>query len=114
MAGSKVWVVQANTKSPSFHKAVCFGTLHYMIEGFIDMNPHKMSSAQLCAIVKRKVRVCLEKEDYILLSGNKLLNALVLHYGIEKFGRVRVLVYDGSKNEYFEQLVGDAPDCLQP
>jgi len=95
-----VWVVASTGKAPSFEEAASFGTVRLLTEGYLDLEKLDIES-----ILRGRIGRIVQKDDFILLAGNKLVNALALHYAIEKWGTVKVLHYDGAKGEYKLKVV---------
>lgn len=46
-------------------------------------------------------------EDYVLLSGYNLINIVVAHYFLRKFGRVKVLMWEGNAHKYKELTLSE-------
>lgn len=96
-----VWVVQSQGTKLDYSKAKMYGDLDVLFNGYIEQKGPNFESIFRVAVGK------IGPDDYILLSGSKLLNGLVMHYVWEKYGICRVLQFDTWKQQYQDfNLVG--------
>ena len=96
MDGCKVWVVHTNRNDIDFRAAKEYGDLRSLFSGYIDLTNDKLGRLVYHAVNR------MEDGDYVLLSGNKLLNALVVHQVFSKFGKAKILNYDSRQAKYQE------------
>lgn len=91
--GSKVWIV--NSAGHNFDAAKQYGELIPLTVGRVNI----FNVERLLNEFKGKL-ASYEKGDWILLSGNVVLNVLAVAIVLAKHGEVRMLLYDVIKKEY--------------
>lgn len=91
--GSKVWIV--NSAGHNFDAAESYGELIPLTVGKVNIfNVERLIREFKGMLANHK------KEDWILLSGNVILNVLAVAIVLIKHGEVRMLLYDVIKKEY--------------
>ena len=89
-----VWVV--NERYHQYNNAERYGALHPLTQG--KVNIFRIDS--LIAELTDKLNKLARKEDYILISGYALINALAIHYFLTRFGTARTLVWGANEQDY--------------
>lgn len=98
MGGAKVWVV--NSSGHNFEEAEKYGTLVPLTMGRINV----FNVDRLLDEFKHKLKHFGE-EDWLLLSGNVVLNVLATMVVSHKHSRVKLLVYDVARKTYVPREV---------
>jgi len=90
---SKVWIV--NSAGHDFDAAKSYGELIPLTVGRVNIfNVERLLSEFKGMLANH------EKDDWILLSGNAVLNVLAVAIVLAKHGEVKMLLYDVIKKEY--------------
>lgn len=89
----RVWVV--HNRGHDLTEATKYGDITSLVEG--NVNVFDLSSR--LAEIREKLREAQE-EDFILLSGYALLNVIATGILLEKFGNLKILVFDGVRRDY--------------
>jgi len=90
----KVWVV--NERYHQYNSAKRYGVLHPLTQGKVNV----FRIDNLIAELTDKLNKLAQKEDYILISGYALINALAIHYFLTRFGIAKTLVWGANEQEY--------------
>jgi hypothetical protein len=99
MEPNKVYVV--HQRDFDLSKAKTYGELVVMFEGSID---NIFNLTHLAYLVKSKLKD-MHSNDYLVLSGNMVLNVLAVATALQNFGLVNVLLYDIKRAEYVPRLL---------
>lgn len=94
----RVWVV--NESGHNFEAAEEYGELVPLTQGKVNI----FNTERLYAEFQEKMRN-LQPEDWILLSGNMVLNILATMVALKRQGEVRILIYDVINKEYVPREV---------
>lgn len=97
MAVSKrpsVWIIQAQGDRVDYSQAENWGEVKPLLRGYVALN-----SPDLAGQVKQCMAL-IQEGDFLLLSGNKLLNGLIMHRVWEKHGVANILNWNGPLNRY--------------
>ena len=95
----KVYIT--NTKSFDMSPAKKYGELVVMYDG----SPHDIFMlSKHIHIIKTKLAE-MDKSDYLLLSGNLILNMLAGAIVLEKFGYINLLLYDVRNMKYETRVI---------
>lgn len=98
----KVWIV--NEAGHDFSPAEEYGELKALTVG--DVNPLKVD--RIAYNLARGIGGFIDdKEDYLLLSGTPILNALAVHLWLRKFPKCKILQWNAPKGEYALRAVRD-------
>lgn len=90
---SKVWIV--NSAGHDFDAAKSYGEFIPLTVGRVNIfNVERLLSEFKGMLANH------EKDDWILLSGNAVLNVLAVAIVLAKHGEVNLLLYDVIKKEY--------------
>ena len=88
-----VWIINAGNHL--YDGAEKFGTLKVLTEGRVNVfAPDNL------------VRKCKESlinancEDYLLVSGYSIPNAIVVHYFLKRFGFAKILIWEANNRKY--------------
>jgi hypothetical protein len=91
---TKVWIV--NSSKHDYSAASKYGIITPVFQGNVYIfDAH--------AVVEDAVRMLDEHagpDDYLLLAGYTFLNLIVGHYFLQKFGKVKALIFSQRKEEY--------------
>lgn len=95
MSAPSVWIV--NKGAHPYHHAEKFGTLRSLTEGKVNI----FSIDNLKQEIIRKLEEGGAKaSDFLLLSGYNLPNMIAGHWFMQKFGKVKLLVWGANKQKY--------------
>lgn len=89
----------------NFQSAEKFGEVVYMSKGFIDLK----NITKVRKIFERWLEEATQ-EDYIILTGPAVINALVIMLWFNKFGYVNILSWDTRSPRYVHNVVGLSRD----
>jgi len=92
---NKVWVVNSRNHT-TYEKASAFGEIAILTQGKINI----YKPDNLVALIKHRLDEKADKEDYLLISGYAFVNALAIHYFLQKFGRVKILIWSANEEIY--------------
>lgn len=93
MSESTVWIV--NYAGHDHSTAEEFGELDFLTRGYVSMGSlDRLFYTVTEAIEKTK------KEDYLLLSGLIVLNALATAVWLQRHGKVKLLLWDQKLGKY--------------
>lgn len=93
MSNKKVVVVQDT--GHDYSEAEKYGEVtHYALGPINVFSEVKLNQA------RKWVRENLNKEDSILVCGNTVLNAVIIHEALEKNGEVLLLIYHNKELKY--------------
>lgn len=83
-------------------RATSYGTLVPMFCGKVNI----FNVTSLAFQIKEKMKD-FKGSDYLLLTGNLVLNALAVAIAIQNFKTVNLLVFDIKRNEYLPRTLAD-------
>lgn len=92
---SIVWVV--NEGNHNYDNAKRFGELVMITDREKGVNVFAIDN--LVTEIKEKL-ISAKKDDYILISGYPILNAIVIHYFLKNFGQALILQWEGNNRKY--------------
>lgn len=99
----KVFVVNKGFHD-GYEKASTFGELVPLTEGRVNVFGVDNLVHKLCeALVNAKA------DDYVLQSGYNLINSVVTHYFLKKFGHVKLLLWEANRDKYMAVTMKDFP-----
>ena len=93
MEPSKVWIV--NSSGHNFDAAKTYGELIPLSVGRVNVFNVERLLREFKGSLKNSSR-----NDWVLLSGNTVLNVLAVSIVLAKHGEVKLLIYDVIKKEY--------------
>lgn len=94
MGEPKVLIV--NRGHHLYNDARKFGELVFLTEGRINV----FSSSNLQYEIETSIEKNATTDDYLLLSGHILPNAIAVHAMLKKFNKVKMLIWIGNIGEY--------------
>lgn len=89
----RVWVV--HNRGHDLTEAKRYGEVVSLLEG--NVNVFDITSR--LSEIREKLKEA-KQDDFILLSGYALLNVLAAGVLLEKFGSLKILVFDGIRRDY--------------
>lgn len=92
---SKVYIV--NDGNHTYDSAKRFGELVTITDRNKGVNVFAIDN--LVKEIKEKL-VNSMSNDYVLISGYPILNSIVIHYFLKKFGKVLLLQWEGNNRKY--------------
>jgi|SRR3972149_8312371 len=90
----RVWVV--NERFHQYSSAERYGELQPLTQGKVNI----FRIDNLVVALTGKLDKLASKDDYILVSGYALINALAVHYFLTRFGFARTLVWGANEQDY--------------
>ena len=94
VAERRVWV--PNEGQHRYESAREFGELVFMSKNRVNV----FSIDNLTAMLVSQVKDTATKNDFVLISGYAVVNSIVIHFFLKKFGFVRLLTWEGNKRKY--------------
>jgi len=89
-------VLVVNRGHHQYNDAKKFGELVFLTEGRVNV----FSSSNLQYEIDMNIEKCANAEDYLLLSGHILPNAIAIHKLLKMFGKIKMLIWIGNIGEY--------------
>lgn len=95
---SKVYITQDNKKNyaPAYH----FGEPLFITSLEYSAIKNSDSNLQIHANIAKAIESFNPDEDYVLLSGDPVVIALVLHEALTEYGYVRILKWQSQDRMY--------------
>lgn len=88
-----VWII--NKGEHSYESAEAYGDLKEITNGRVNIFQTDNLKAKIATALAEAT-----KEDFLLLSGSIIPNALAIHHMIQANGFVKCLVWMGNQNQY--------------
>ena len=98
---TKIFIVQENNRF-NYLDAERFGEIEFLTGREYSPLKNSLMNADILNEIEGKMVKFDPDNDFILLSGNPVMIGYVFHLALEKKGYVKLLQWDGMRNEYKE------------
>lgn len=98
---NNVWIV--NKKNHDYSSAYKFGKVKVLTQGKFNIFNTKKLKEAIIPVLEREA----SENDFVILSGYIIANALVIHYFLNKYGKVNILIWDCNAKKYLKVTLTD-------